>query len=413
MELINKINFGILVVSILIGVVFYDVIDTKFGFSYVDEIIILSCFLYWFKFGNYDKEFVVFGLISFFYLCYSLLFPHNVMAAIYMDFFIEIKPFVMFYCIYNLNMKITDRQAEYLKIICVVFAVLLLPVGLLSDRGHGFMEEWLCIHSRYATMMTVLGLVYYHYSSRENKDLIISTFIIAIGMLSFRSKSFAFFLAFVVVMYLMDNNHTKRIFSFSRVCLGILTIVLVYIVTQEKLLYYFIEGGVEAKNEMMARPAMYAAAFSILNDYPLFGTGFGSFANFSTRIYYSPLYSEYGIDHIWGLRRDLPVYVSDTFLAVFAQYGYIGISLFLLFWYKRCKDGFTLYTKTKNVYYLKMTLLFLFFFFVESVVDSTFIQNRGAVMMMLFAIVINKHKIRIARLNEIRNTIEMGRLYKY
>ena len=92
------------------------------------------------------------------------------------------------------------------------------------------------------------------------------------------------------------------------------------------------------------------------------------------------------------LTKDLPVFTSDTYFPVFAQFGIVGIVLFVCFWYKRYKEYISLYFHTKNIVLAKLVATIFFFFFIESVVDSTLLQNRGAVMMMLFAIILSKNK---------------------
>ncbi len=69
----------------------------------------------------------------------------------------------------------------------------------------------------------------------------------------------------------------------------------------------------------------------ILKRYPLLGSGMGSYANYASVAYYSPIYYQLGYEKIWGLGPEMPEFAADTFLPVLAQYGLIGIFLFYLF----------------------------------------------------------------------------------
>ncbi len=80
---------------------------------------------------------------------------------------------------------------------------------------------------------------------------------------------------------------------------------------------------------MIARPALYMGMIEILKRYPLLGSGMGSYANYASVAYYSPIYYQLGYEKIWGLGPEMPEFAADTFLPVLAQYGLIGIFLFL------------------------------------------------------------------------------------
>lgn len=108
-------NFLLLIGVLLLGVIFYDYIDQQTGFSYIDEIFAFLLLLTWVIRGDKSvkaKEFLFFSLIALFYLIKSLLYPLNVSKAIWIDFIIEIKPFIAFYCAYNLDLNITEKQKK-------------------------------------------------------------------------------------------------------------------------------------------------------------------------------------------------------------------------------------------------------------------------------------------------------------
>ena len=79
------------------------------------------------------------------------------------DFFIQVKPFIAFYAVYNLNFRISEKHEKKIAKLSLVCAFLLLPVGLLNPGGGTLMDQF-GGYSRYATIMIVLGTTYIIYS---------------------------------------------------------------------------------------------------------------------------------------------------------------------------------------------------------------------------------------------------------
>ena len=77
---------------------------------------------------------------------------------------------------------------------------------------------------------------------------------------------------------------------------------------------------------------MYLHGFTILFDYFPFGSGLASFASFPSAENYSSLYYEYGLNNIGGLSPDMPDFICDAFYPTLAQFGIIGVILFITFW---------------------------------------------------------------------------------
>lgn len=387
---ICKLNYRIILFCLVLGVIFYDFIQKTTGFSYIDEIITLFLVLYLctIKERKFVKELYVFILIVIFYLFYSLLFPHNIIPAIFTDFFIQIKPFLAFYCVRSLSFNFLEKDKIKLCKVSVFFSLLILPIGLLNPGGGGLMDMF-GGHSRYATMAIVLGTTYLFFSERRKKDLYITLLIYSIGLLSLRSKMFGFYAAFIGIMFLWAKIprrkyilSPKTIIIFSVILLGVMY------VAREKIFFYFV-SGVNAEN-MFARPLLYVKAVEILNDFPLFGTGFGSYATHASALYYSPLYFSYGLYLSPEIGQGL--FISDTYFPVFAQFGYVGLALFLLFWWKRYTTAKNNYIKTGDMLPFKMVMLIIIFFFIESIADSTFTHNRGMYMMMLLALFLKDNR---------------------
>ena len=380
----TKLNYSLILFSLIFGVVLYDFIQNKTGFSYIDEIITAFLVLYLCTNSHVNsiKELFLFVFVVLFYLFYSLLFPHNVSAAIFTDFFIQIKPYLAFYSVWLLPFNFKEKQKKNLCKACICLSFVILPIGILSPGGGPLMTQF-CGHSRYATMSIVLGTTYIFFSKRRKKDLYIALFIYSIGLLSLRSKMFGFYATYIGIMFLWNKiPRSKNILSIKTIIIFFIVLFGVMYVAREKIMFYFVDG-INADN-MFARPLLYVKAFEILKDYPFFGSGFGSYATHASALYYSPLYFTYDLYLSPEIGQGL--FISDTYFPVFAEFGYVGLLLFVIFWIERYKTAKRNYLKTGNVIPFKMTILIMAFFFIESIADSTYTHNRGMFMMMLLAL---------------------------
>ena len=90
---------------------------------------------------------------------------------------------------------------------------------------------------------------------------------------------------------------------------------------------------------------LYVTAPQILYDYFPFGSGFASYGTYSSGVYYSKIYSDYGIDGIWGMTKSYYNFIADTFYPSLAQFGVIGVCLFFIFWVYIVKRAYTYYKK--------------------------------------------------------------------
>ena len=78
-----------------------------------------------------------------------------------------------------------------------------------------------------------------------------------------------------------------------------------------------------------ARTLLYITGWRIARErFPL-GSGFGRFGGYVSQLYYSPLYDQYGLSAVYGLSRDFPVYISDTYWPhILGEAGVLGALFF-------------------------------------------------------------------------------------
>lgn len=386
---IESFTFRFVLFSLIFGVLLYDYIGKSFGFSYIDEILLLVLLAYSFFKTRYSKEFKVFWSIFAFYLVYSLIYGVACNNAIFTDAIIFLKPFVGFYAAIQLGMQMDNRQKKVVKKLVVVISVAM--VAFTAIAYNYVMSSFMGHPSRFATIFQILGILYFYCSDRSKKELLKTIILFGCSLLSLRSKSYAFVGASVFLFYFFDAKKLERI-RLSTIISVLTCIGIVFLVTWEKFQFYFITGSSDDMTESFARPALYQGAFVILKDYFPFGSGFGSYANFASAEYYSPLYYKYGLNYVHGLGEGEGSFIADTFFPELAQFGIVGVILFVMFFRKRYKETMNYYRINCDPLIMKMSLLILIFFMIESAVDSTFVHNRGMIMMVLWGMIINESK---------------------
>jgi len=141
--------------------------------------------------------------------------------------------------------------------------------------------------------------------------------------------------------------------------------------------------------DMIARYVLYSYMPLILNDYIPFGSGLATYATNSSAVSYSDIYVKYGIDGVWGLSKNYPDFVSDTFYPALAQFGYAGIALFLIFWCYIIKQILRVYKTSKNVDNMIVAILIVGFVTIENTTASTFIAQGGFFVMMMLGLILS------------------------
>ena len=77
---------------------------------------------------------------------------------------------------------------------------------------------------------------------------------------------------------------------------------------------------------------LYETSVRIASEHFPLGAGLGRFGSPMSRIEFSPLYAEYGLDRIWGLTPQYPAYVTDTFWPhILGEIGVVGLAAYVVF----------------------------------------------------------------------------------
>ncbi len=164
-------------------------------------------------------------------------------------------------------------------------------------------------------------------SKRDRSDLIMALLFAGSIMLSLRLKGFLSLAAVMLIVAFVQGLANRRR-AIALLMVGVLLLAGIY----------SIEGNVVGKqlstytsSSTTARARLYKTGDLIASaNFPL-GVGFGRFASYASRIYYSPVYQQYGLNSIWGLSRRYPQFIDDTsWPAVIGETGYGGFFIYLV-----------------------------------------------------------------------------------
>ena len=389
---INSCFYNLTLFALIFGVMFYDIIGA-FGFSYVDEICaLLLLLLYSYKVfvsktWNFDRIFLTVIGVFLFYLVYSIAISSNTYGAIVTDFIIQLKPYLSFFCVYALRPVFSDNQKTIIRQVVVLCSFFVFIVGIAALINKGTLVYSFGHQSRLATASSILALLYLYCSRYTKKDILVFVLILAIGLMSTRSKHIGFFVIGTLLTFYF-NRAIKLKLNFKNVFFIVAALALTLLATWEKIYFYFVTGGFgtgRAADDMYARVALYYFASIILMDYIPFGSGFASYATYTSGESYSTIYAKYGMENMYGLTKYHPAFISDTYYPVLAQFGFAGIVLFFCFWFTLFKRAVGNYAKG---FYKEsvIAILIILFFIIECTSDSTLTHNRGMFMMMLLGL---------------------------
>ena len=283
-EFINKHFFYLLIFTLTFGILLYDLI----GFDYTDEFCALFLFI---LFGFYvlrnpewpiNKAFGITILIFIFYFIYSICINSNTKAAIISDFLIQIKPYLAFFCVYSLTPIFSTNQKNILRICSGGFALFLLIIGGLNLIFGDVLRAVMGHEAYFAAAIVSCALCFLFASDFNNKNKILYIIILAIGLLSTRSKFYGFFILNLAAICYFTQIEKFRISIKSMFFLTIVIGVII-IAAWQKINLYFIQGlSIDGEKDLIARFVLYATSIEIFKDFFPFGSGIASFATFSS-----------------------------------------------------------------------------------------------------------------------------------
>ena len=346
------------------------------------------------RWKNYIPLWILLGIIS---VCivYSLTGVHfNTTRYVLTDALIEIKPYVPFFVFLGISPRWTSGDLRLLQKCALFVAVITIGILLMDPIKAGMFFE----HQAFAGLIVYICALCYWFSCITpdgkvvNRDKLIILLIMSGGLLCTRSKFYGYYVLGIFFMFFYRPGLLKQI-NIKHLTMIISLIVVFIAVSWKKFSFYFITGNSDTFDpnvmESFARPVMYLHGVTILFDYFPFGSGLASFASFPSAENYSSLYYEYGLNNIHGLSPDMPDFICDAFYPTLAQFGIIGVILFIAFWVYTYRFLRTMIRKNPMQYINQFSIgaLIISAMLIECVGSTTFVQPSGQVAMMLLGMI--------------------------
>ena len=317
-------------------------------FQMMDELVVAAMvmlagvdMLYNRTWRNY-KAMIVPGLVITAYAVYSLAIKSNETVAIRADYIFHLKPIICFGVAYGLAPKFTFSQRQILKYILIAISLAAVAMYATLLTGSAMFYDLLVVPYYVGCVTLCAGLTFLLFLDDDSKtvvrrNLLQAFLLLALGLVCTRSKYYGalLFIAFMVVVYRPGFFVQMSLRNIMICCAALLVLAAV---SWSKFQFYFVQGGIavnefdDSSTGMFARSALYLGMFFVLADYFWLGSGLGSYATQASNSYfnYSDLYYQYDLDKIYGLSPDFDAFVGDTFFPELAQFGIVGIVLFVM-----------------------------------------------------------------------------------
>lgn len=355
------------------------------GFKYVDEVMTVILIAYTFAMRRHEdtnpepwKEYFTFlGILSF-YVIYSLYMKVNVSGAVWLELVQQIRPYSIIYCTWILNPRFTQGQKQL--ILTTMIATLIAWLYF-----HPTATE-MGVHAEFPVLGQLAictGMAYYLFTEETLQNKYIAVLLVMSGMLAPKFKFMGEVVCFVALLFYIKKQLDFK--SPRTVVIITVLMAVVIAVTWRKFEIYYVSGW---SNQLLARPQTYKTALLLLADYFPFGPGMGTFAANGAMVHYSPLYHEYHLDHIWGLTPTAKFFICDAFYPAMAQYGIVGVILFVIYWKRRL----TAINQIVDMRYYHIALMAFFCLAIEQVADSSWLSGKGMGFCMFLGLCLNANR---------------------
>lgn len=360
-------------------------------FDWSDEILTVLLLAYALVKRRYllkDKqrttEISIYILLMVFYLAYSLIIQITTPRGVFLDVLQQVRPYAVFYLTWMMAPEFTNKQKRRIKLVMLLsffgyLGAFIIKPSLVTPYGGG--ES-----AALGQIALCCAMIYYLFSKQTKRNRNIAILIMLLGLISGKSKYFGECVVFIALVVFVKSKikftSVKTLVKFA-----LLTSVVLFF-TWTKFNIYYVEGFDEDAEER-ARPATYATGMKIMfHDYIPFGSGLGSFGTAAAAKEYSPLYFKYRLNDIWGLDPRNPMFLADAFYPTLAEYGIVGLLLFLIFWKRRLWES----NKIPDLASYRMALMAILALALESTADSSYLSGKGMGYFMILAVCLNSGK---------------------
>lgn len=320
----------------------------KFTDELIINILLLLAIIELFRSRDWKRfrPLLVYIAVVAFYFIYSMAVTHiNTTSAIIKGVIVDTKLYTAIFTVLCIRPEFNEGDKKLLRI-AVIFNLILAIVSVPLPRSY---LKVIFSHPMFVGTTCFLSAVSWLFVSVKpdgkilRKDLGMIFLLIIVGLSCTRAKYYgeAVLTTFLLLYY---TPGMLRHLSFKRLLLIAAVGVVFIMAVWQKFKFYFLSVDIVSlafeESETMARLALYIGMGLVLMMYPLLGSGFGTFCSFASAEPYSPIYLETGLNFVWGLAPDDPQFITDAYYPQLAQFGIIGIILFIYFWfwiYKRIR----------------------------------------------------------------------------
>lgn len=354
------------ILYMLFGVLFYELRV----FTYVDEVVAIAIAIYasWQIFTRrvpLNKPFIIWIAISFFYLIYSFVIKSNVPAAIVSDFIMQSKPYLVFFGLMCVKPKLERRHFNILQIACWLFICLVILIYIHHPEDRIVATTGVLLTGEALSAVSILIGALFYLSSDSNSfwTKVCTILIMSVGVLSPTSKFWGILITAIAILFFI-NKPIK--ISLKYILIACAALVVIFFLVKDEFYFYFIEDF-----EYNTRPMLYLTMWDVLADYIPCGSGFATYANPASMTWYSPIYTKYNLDTIWGLDEGNQYhFAADAYYPIFAQFGYLGMALFVCFFIYIFKRMNNLYHLTEDIKRYKVALLIIAYILIQATSNS-------------------------------------------
>lgn len=233
------------------------------------------------------------------------------------------------------------------------------------------------------SLTAVMAFLMAVYTATSNKKMRLFDILLCCVIASFTLRSKAFALAASAVMLYFILIKGKKKINVFYIVLGA---IILYGLAYNQISYYY---GVETDG--FARQELNEASIEIAKDYFPIGTGFGTYASYFSGVEYSPVYYKYGLNTVWGLTKDNPAFVADTFWPmIIGQFGLIGTIGYIA-------SLIVLFVKIQKLYNINITsyysgLLAFVYLFISSTAETAFVHPMAIPLALIMGMVCGQRK---------------------
>ena len=344
--------------------------------------------------------FIIIGIIP------NIMFKYQVMSAVLSDILLNLKFFMGIYTTYYLfknfdYVSYKGRIKRHLQFIVIILFLLVIIDEIVGyfpcyEYRYGLRSEQLFFGhpTGLASVSFFLVIMLMLFYTPNTKDFYFVTLAVILVASTLRIKAIGMVIIFIY-LYVRVCIRQKKV-SVRNVLL--MLPVLIYIGWEQIYNYFLSEMVYES-----ARGALFYKSFEIMKDFFPFGTGLATYASAPSGEYYSPVYYMYELSDIWGLSKDWPAFVSDSFWPmIFAQTGILGTVIYVLILFFVVKNIQKSYRIDKRIYIAGVGAFA--YLLVSSTAESAFVNPLSLPLSFVIGIVyieVERHNKRKRKKDEI------------